>query len=76
MSTAHPIRKARIARRLSQAQLAAKLGVTKAAVSQWELGNKLPRPEFARRLALVLPRLNLSAVYAAAKPSNEPQKAA
>lgn len=76
MSNAHPIRKARIARRLSQAQLAAKVGVTKAAVSQWELGNKLPRPELARRMLAVLPRLNLSAVYAAAKPTQPEKEAA
>lgn len=43
MNAPAAIREARLKAGLSQTQLAIRLGVTKAAVSGWELGNKLPR---------------------------------
>jgi len=72
MSQTSPIRAARKAKRLSLQQVADKLGVSKTAVSEWERGEKFPRPENAAALVRVLPGLTLNKLYAA----NQPQKAA
>lgn len=67
MDNTHPIRAARQARRLSQQGLAQVLGITKATVSQWELGNKMPSPRMAILLQQKFPRLSLKKIYASAK---------
>jgi len=66
MDNPHPIRAARQARRLSQRGLAESLGITKATVSQWELGNKMPSPRLAILLQQKFPRLSLKKIYASA----------
>lgn len=45
------IAKARARRGLSQSALAAKLGITRGAVSQWEKGETEPKPENLRKIA-------------------------
>ena len=45
------IRKLRVENDMSQTQLAEKLGVTRGAVSQWELGTTLPRMGMVQRIA-------------------------
>lgn len=67
-----PIRAARKAKRLSQQEVADKVGVSKATVSDWERGRMFPRPDKAVALVRVLPGLTLNKLYAA----NQPQKAA
>lgn len=47
-------RAARLARGLSQDALADALGITKAAISQWELGNKAPRFDLWAQIRRVL----------------------
>lgn len=64
-STIHPIRAARQKRRLSQAALADKVGVQKAAVSKWEKGAGFPQPGVGKRVAKVL-GITLDSVYASA----------
>ena len=56
MSLAKRIRSARIARGLSQAQLAELMKVTRSAISQWELarGATIPRGHRLERLAVIL----------------------
>lgn len=56
MSLAKRIRSARIARDLSQAQLAELMKVTRSAISQWELahGATIPRGHRLERLAVIL----------------------
>ena len=61
----HPIRTARLKRKLSQAALGERIGVTKAAVSKWESGNAHPGVDVAKRLASEL-RIPLEAVFAEA----------
>jgi phage repressor protein C with HTH and peptisase S24 domain len=56
MDLAKSIRDARIKAKLSQAALGKLLGVSKAAVSQWETGRNMPDP---RRLQALLKALNL-----------------
>lgn len=48
------IRAAREAKKLSQAQLAERVARTRVAVSAWERGEAIPRPEVVKRLAEVL----------------------
>lgn len=56
MSLAKRIRAARVARRLSQAELAEQMKVTRSACSQWELvrGGTVPRGHRLERLAVIL----------------------
>ncbi len=48
------LRQRRVAAGLSQADLAAKLGLTKAAISQWECGRTSPSPAQAKALRRLL----------------------
>lgn len=59
------IRRARLRRKLTQQQLAAAVGVTKGAVSQWEQGATRPEPTTAVKLAGLLPGLSLEKIYSA-----------
>lgn len=61
----HPIRAARLKRRLSQEALGQRIGVTKAAISKWESGATHPEVDTAKRLAAEL-RMKLEDVYAKA----------
>ncbi|WP_416358249.1 helix-turn-helix domain-containing protein [Aureimonas phyllosphaerae] len=45
---------ARLAKRLNQTELAAKVGVSRQAISYYELGEKLPEPDTVRALATAL----------------------
>jgi transcriptional regulator with XRE-family HTH domain len=62
----NPIRSARTRRRLTQAQLAEQVGVTKGAISQWEQGATRPMPDTALKLLEILPGLRLEHIYRAA----------
>jgi transcriptional regulator with XRE-family HTH domain len=55
-SFASRIREAREKASLSQAELAAELGVTTRAVQTWETGTRTPRPRLLRALAVVTER--------------------
>lgn len=48
------IREVRLARNMSQVELAAKLGVTKQSVSNWENDNILPSVEMLEKLSITL----------------------
>lgn len=61
----NPIRTARKAKRLSQQEVADKVGVSKATVSDWERGRMFPRPDKAMALVRALPGLTLNKLYAA-----------
>lgn len=61
----HPIRAARLKKRLSQQALGERIGVTKAAISKWESGATHPEVETAKKLAAEL-RIRLEDVYAEA----------
>lgn len=50
----NPIKAARLAKGLSQEELGSKIGATKAAVSRWEGGSRLPRRRQAMKLVEVL----------------------
>lgn len=50
MHQTNPIRVAREAKDLTQEALAKQVGVTKAAISKWELRRAFPRPAQAERL--------------------------
>ncbi|WP_130617974.1 helix-turn-helix transcriptional regulator [Dyella amyloliquefaciens] len=65
MSTAqlHPIRAARLKRRLTQQEVADRLGVTKGTVSRWETGTDEPMPRTAIALIRVLPGLTFQQIY-------------
>lgn len=62
----HPIRAARLRRKLTQRELALLVGVTKGAVCQWELGLTLPHPRIAHQLMRALPGLSLAKIYSPA----------
>ena len=47
---------------LSQSEVAAAVGVSRAAVSRWEAGTRMPRGEAARRYARLLEVLNKQVV--------------
>lgn len=64
----HPIRAARLKKRLTQQRLAAKVGVTKASVSGWECGNSEPAPRTAIALVKLLPSLKFEDIYAVEPP--------
>ena len=53
---AQRLRAARVARAMTQAQLADTLGCTRAAVSAWERGINTPTPEVRRMIARTLKR--------------------
>jgi len=53
---------ARRAKEMPQAKLAEALGVSQAAVSHWEKGNRIPEPEILARIATVLDVLPLTLV--------------
>lgn len=56
-----PIKLARTRKGLTQTQLADAMGVTKSAVSGWELGRELPHTNRLHRLARVLtPHLDIA----------------
>jgi len=63
----HPIRKARQAKRWTQQQLADRLGVTKATVSNWETGQDRPGADKAMRLVEIFGArlLSFGAIYRA-----------
>jgi len=65
-SDTHPIREARQRRNMTQAELGSAVGVTKATVCKWELGQAMPEPAVAMQLASLL-TLPLEDVYATAK---------
>jgi len=50
----HPLKRKRLAKDLTQAGLAEKLGVTGAAVSAWETGQRIPEPGLYAKLSKVL----------------------
>ena len=50
----HRIRELRIAQKLSQQELATKLGIDRSTVAKWETGNHSPRTDKLRQLAKVL----------------------
>ena len=72
-SPTHPIRAARLRRRLSQQGLATKVKVSKAAVSAWECGKAEPAPRTALALVKVLPTLRFEQIYPVEPPSHEGQ---
>lgn len=65
-----PIRAARLRKRFTQERVAAKLGVTKAAVSGWECGSRRPLPCTALALVKLLPGLKIEQIYPKARPSH------
>jgi len=50
----HRIRELRIAQKLSQQELATKLGIDRSSVAKWETGAHSPRTDKLRQLAKVL----------------------
>jgi DNA-binding XRE family transcriptional regulator len=62
-ATPNSIRAARLRRKMTQAELARLLGVTKGAVCQWEQGRTLPQPRLAIELMHALPGLSLAQIY-------------
>lgn len=74
MPQENPIRAARLKQKLSQERLGIEVGVTKAAVSSWESGAKLPAPATAIKLAKVL-NVSLDQVYGAAANDSQPRAA-
>ncbi len=54
MNTAHSIRRHRLSRGWTQADLAELTGVSAMAISHWELAKRTPRPRYVRRLEAVL----------------------
>jgi len=48
------IRAVREARKMTQEELAGALGVTGATISRWESGLSVPRPEYMRRLSMLV----------------------
>lgn len=72
-SRTNPIRAARLRRRLSQQGLAAKVKVSKAAVSAWECGKAEPAPRTALALVKVLPTLRFEQIYPVEPPSDDEQ---
>ncbi len=50
----HRIRELRIAQKLSQQELATKLGIDRSTVAKWETGTHSPRTNKLRQLAKVL----------------------
>jgi transcriptional regulator with XRE-family HTH domain len=50
----HRIRELRIAQKLSQQELATKLGIDRSTVAKWETGTHSPRTDKLRHLAKVL----------------------
>ena len=50
----HRIRELRIAQKLSQQELATKLGIDRSTVAKWETGTHSPRTDKLRQLAKVL----------------------
>lgn len=63
-SKPHPIRAARLRKKLTQAVLAEQIGVTKATVSGYENGRYVPSPSVARAISDAL-RISLDRIYAA-----------
>lgn len=74
MPQEHPIRKARTAREMSQERLGQAVGVTKATISAWEQGRKLPEPPKALRLKKIL-GLSLDAIYRSANTDQQKEAA-
>lgn len=54
MALGERIRKARQLRRMSESELARRIGCTVQAVSSWELGKRSPRADAVRALSRVL----------------------
>ena len=50
----HRIRELRISQKLSQQELATKLGIDRSTVAKWETGTHSPRTDKLRQLAKVL----------------------
>lgn len=50
----HRIRELRIAQKLSQQELADKIGVDRSTIAKWETGAHLPRTDKLRQLARIL----------------------
>lgn len=65
-SDTHPIRAARLRRKMTQAAVGEAIGVTKATVCKWEQGQALPEPAIAMDLGKLL-KLSLEDVYASAR---------
>lgn len=64
MPNTSPIRSARISARLTQAQLAKRLRITKASVSDWERGRTFPNRERVPELIRALhPHLSLPQLF-------------
>ncbi|MBQ3301668.1 MAG: helix-turn-helix transcriptional regulator, partial [Eggerthellaceae bacterium] len=59
----HPIRAARQRHGLSQQELADAIGTTKGAVSSWEIGKAMPRPDTAKCLITKFPGLTVEKIY-------------
>ena len=58
-----PIVAARQRRKLSQAELARRIGVSRASVCGWEKGRATPDPKHAVKLVELLPGLKLDHLY-------------
>lgn len=58
-----PLKKARLKQQLSQAALAEKVGISQAALSVFELGDKRPSPDTAEKLARELGISELELLY-------------
>ncbi|WP_156812166.1 XRE family transcriptional regulator [Idiomarina xiamenensis] len=69
------IRHARLMQSLTQGELAKKVGVTLASVSQWELGTNTPRPPKVKKLAEQL-KVDIEWLYTGVTPGTEVQEPA
>lgn len=58
VATPGAVRAIRVGAGLSQAEVAAALGVTQTAMSRWERGQRVPRGKAAQDYARLLQRLN------------------
>ena len=61
--TVHPLRAARVNQNMTLADVGRILGVERAAVSKWELGQAMPRPAQAVALIQLFPTLTLDDLY-------------
>lgn len=72
MGFASALKAARIARGLSQKELAALIGTSQGSVSKWENGDKFPTGKFLSSLVAELPDLDVNAALRPTAPVEVP----